>query len=198
MRIDLGFDNHWVELDGDIVTDSSMPNEEAEAYITEAMKQEAIEQSMLSFVKTISGAWTAYNGCEAEDINNTVWLGLLKFRDDKERWNVRYLKSKAVYLTKKAIKDTVIDVLPYNGEPIEYPARDWSDFYDLISSVRNSRQRSILKLKAKGESVEGISKQLNLSIAQVRTALSKGCAELKKRLCNLPLDRREELRSLWS
>lgn len=198
MKIDLGFGDQWVELDGDVVVDSSMPKEEAEAYITDAMKQEAIEESMLSFVKTISGAWTAYNGCEAEDINNTVWLGLLKFRDDPERWNVRYLKSKAVYLTKKAIKDTVVDVLPYDGEPIEYPAKDWSDLYDLIDSVQNERQRSILRLKAKGLSLQKIGDKLNLSVAQIRTALSKGYAELKKRLYNLPEDRREDLRSLWS
>ena len=198
MRIDLGFGDQWVELDGDVVVDSSMPKEEAEAYVTDAMKQKAIEESMLSFVRIISEAWTVYNGCEAEDINNTVWLGLLKFRDDPKRWNVRYLKSKAVYLTKKAIKETVVDILPYNGEPIEHPARDWSDFYDLINSVKNCRQRSILKLRARGNSIASIGEELGLSLAQVRSALSKGCAELKKRVYNLPEDRRDELRSLWS
>ncbi len=197
MRVDLGFGDQWIELDGEIVINSSMPSEEAEAYITEAIRDKSIEESMLSFVKVISGAWTAHNTCEADDINNTVWLGLLKLKDDKERWNVRYLKKKAVYLAKKAIKNSTVDVIPYDGEPVSYPKKDWTDLYELIDFVKNDRQREILRLRCEGFSLTAIADELKLTIAQVRTAFSKGCANLKKRLYKLPEDRREELRSLW-
>lgn len=197
MRFEINNGN-WAELDGDIVVDSSMAIQDAEAYITEAMKDKAIEQSLMEFVKTISGAWTAHNNCEAEDVNNSIWLGLLKFRDDPKRWNVRYLKSKAVHLAKGALKDPVANLVPYEGEPTEMPAVDWSDLYDLIDSVKNTRQRLILRLRAKGEPLDQICKQLKLSVEQVRSALSKGLAELKKKLYNMPEHRREEFRSLWS
>lgn len=196
-RLELS-DGNWVELDGDVITDSSMPKIEAEAYITDSIRDKAIQESITSFVETISGAWTAHNNCEAEDVSQTVWLGLLKHRDDKERWNVRYLKSKAVYLARDAIRSQSISLVEDNSSAIVMPKSDWCDLYDLIDSIKNERQRKVLRLKARGFSPLGSAGELGLSIDQVRSAISKGMTDLRGKVAKMSKERIEDLRALCS
>jgi len=193
MRVELA--NGWIELDGEVVTDTSFCSADvAETYVTHAVREQAIEESMLDFVSKLARRMSASNHWEANDLNNSIWTALLKLRDDEERWNVRYLKGKAIYIAMAIIKTGSYDIIPFTGEPVAPFVPDYSDLYSLISKVKNARQREVLELTAAGLAPNAIGTEMGLDPAQVRSALSKGYTTMRAMVCNMSEERKEELR----
>ena len=193
MRVELA--NGWIELDGEIVLSSSFASiEEAEAYVTHAVREKSIEQSMLEFISSISKAFSRNSPCEADDLNNSVWASILKLRDDPNRWNVRYLKGRAVYAAKQILRGLSADLLPIDGDCGVEPTPSFPDLYELIAGIKSDRQRTVMELTAHGLAPQAIADELELTVVQVRNALSKGSANLKNKVGNMSPQQKADLR----
>jgi len=187
--------NGWIELDGEIVLSSSFNCiEEAEAHITASIRDEAIEHSMLEFISTVAKNWGRKSTLESDDLNNSIWAEILKLREDPNRWNVRYLKGKAVFVAKQIVKDSTTDLLPFSDEVVAPFKPDFTDLYELIDSINSPRQRAILRLTAKGLSPQAIADKLLMTVSQVRSAQSKGSSALRKKVSFMSPQQKEDLR----
>jgi DNA-binding NarL/FixJ family response regulator len=194
MRVELA--DGWIELDGEIVLSSSFSSvDEAEAYVTQAIREKSIEQTMLKFIAKISKSWARKDICEAGDLNNSIWAAILKHRDDPYRWNVRYLKGRAVYAAKQLLRGSSIDLLPYDkDDEIEPVQKSFESLYSLINSLKSEKQRHVLTLTAQGMHPKTIAEELELTVTQVRNAKAKGNVLLRGKIEKMSNEQKADLR----
>ena len=181
----------WVELDGDDVVGGSMPILTAEAYVTTSMRMKSLEDTLVKFVNRTARNWSRNKNIEAGDLENDIWVQLLKLRDDPERWTIRYLRNKVIWAAKTAInkKPPLIEFV----DEIVPPAALWSDFIAFLDQLNNARYRDVMKLVAVGDSIDSIAQTLNLTKTQASNAKKKGLIALQKMASTMSEDDKNDL-----
>jgi DNA-directed RNA polymerase specialized sigma24 family protein len=200
MRIEIDNGN-WIEMDGDIIADSSIGVEAAGAYINDEIRDRCIIDHLSGLITSVCQSWGRYSNYDPEDLEQSTWLQILPLRGDRDRWNVKYLSKKAIWAIKSELKGCrgIVEPIPFEESDIaEHPRDSYADLYDMLDQISSERQRSVIKRIASGEPVEFIAKSMGISVDQVRWSQSKAMKTLRRMAKELTADKKSELLALCS
>lgn len=198
MRIEIE-DGNWVEMDGDIIADSSIGVEAAGAYINDEIRDRCIIDHLSGLITSVCHSWGRYGNYDPEDLEQSTWLKILPLRGDRDRWNVKYLSKKVIWAIKSELKGChgIVEPIPVEESDLtDHPRNSYADLYDMLDQLSSERQRSVIKRIASGESVEFIAKSMGISADQVRWSQSKAMKKLRKIVKELTEEQRCELMAL--